>query len=136
MRDFRLLSEFSLRRRAMLLRISSTILRSRRCRPQWMGATFHSIVLHSTPLRTATQYFLSVHACLTHPQRSGRFNLWPFVSTLTLHFRFDDTKGDRQCYLDFQSALRNLGSVDVAFSECGETGFYSCVEDVETAVSS
>jgi len=49
---------------------------------------------------------------------------------------FDDAAGDRQCFTDFQQALRALGDSDPAFAECGSTGFYSCVEDVETAVSS
>ena len=49
---------------------------------------------------------------------------------------FSDASGDRVCYEAFQSSLRKLGDDDKAFSECGATGFYSCVEDVETAVSS
>ena len=51
-------------------------------------------------------------------------------------FWFSDASGDRVCYEAFQSSLRKLGDDDQAFSECGATGFYSCVEDVETAVSS
>ena len=51
-------------------------------------------------------------------------------------FWFDAAAGDRQCYTNFQHALRTLGDSDTAFSECGTTGFYSCVENVETAVSS
>jgi len=51
-------------------------------------------------------------------------------------FWFSPTAGDEQCYVAFQAALRHLGANDTAFSECGQTGFYSCVEDVETAVSS
>jgi len=43
---------------------------------------------------------------------------------------------DQQCFADFQSALRDLGASDTAFSECDDHGFYSCVERVETAVSS
>mmetsp|Transcript_23988 Transcript_23988/g.66384 ORF Transcript_23988/g.66384 Transcript_23988/m.66384 type:complete len:210 (-) Transcript_23988:411-1040(-) len=49
---------------------------------------------------------------------------------------FDGVAEDKQCFLNFQVALRDLGDNDAAFSECGTTGFYSCVEDVETAVSS
>eukprot|EP00931_Biecheleriopsis_adriatica_P073306 TRINITY_DN47617_c0_g1_i1.p1 TRINITY_DN47617_c0_g1~~TRINITY_DN47617_c0_g1_i1.p1 ORF type:complete len:766 (+),score=183.36 TRINITY_DN47617_c0_g1_i1:25-2298(+) len=41
-----------------------------------------------------------------------------------------------QCFADFQHALEKLGKEDSAFSECDKTGFYSCVERVETAVSS
>ena len=51
-------------------------------------------------------------------------------------FWFSDASGDRVCYEAFQASLRKLGDDDKAFSECGATGFYSCVEDVETAVSS
>jgi len=51
-------------------------------------------------------------------------------------FWFSAASGDRTCYVTFQDALRALGANDSAFSECGRTGFYSCVEDVETAVSS
>eukprot|EP00947_MAST-08B_sp_MAST-8B-sp1_P002728 g2728.t1 len=54
---------------------------------------------------------------------------------------FDDSKGDRQCYTDFQNALKKLGGLDgsagdKAFSDCDANGFYSCVDRVETAVSS
>jgi len=41
-----------------------------------------------------------------------------------------------KCYLNFQNELKLLGQEDVAFSECDKHGFYSCVERVETAVSS
>ena len=43
---------------------------------------------------------------------------------------------DKQCFTDFQAALTALGKSDDAFSECDDTGFYTCVERVETAVSS
>ena len=43
---------------------------------------------------------------------------------------------DKTCFTNFQDALRELGSSDPAFSECDKTGFYSCVNRVETAVSS
>jgi len=43
---------------------------------------------------------------------------------------------DRTCFESFQIALGELGNTDPAFSECGENGFYSCVENVETGVSS
>lgn len=43
---------------------------------------------------------------------------------------------DKRCFLDLQDALKALGSNDTAFSECDKTGFYSCVDRVETAVSS
>lgn len=49
---------------------------------------------------------------------------------------FDQTANDKKCYTDFQDALRALGNSDASFSECDETGFYSCVNRVETAVSS
>lgn len=41
-----------------------------------------------------------------------------------------------QCFTNFQQSLKKLGDVDKAFSECDKTGFYSCVNRVETAVSS
>eukprot|EP01063_Lacrimia_lanifica_P029598 TRINITY_DN4559_c0_g1_i1.p1 TRINITY_DN4559_c0_g1~~TRINITY_DN4559_c0_g1_i1.p1 ORF type:complete len:484 (+),score=225.33 TRINITY_DN4559_c0_g1_i1:970-2421(+) len=43
---------------------------------------------------------------------------------------------DEQCYLDFQEALRDLGDNNPDFAKCGADGFYSCVDQVETAVSS
>jgi hypothetical protein len=43
---------------------------------------------------------------------------------------------DKECFTGFQNELRNLGNDDTSFSECDKTGFYSCVERVETAVSS
>jgi hypothetical protein len=49
---------------------------------------------------------------------------------------FGAESGDNQCWADLQAALRHLGDTDDAFSQCGETGFYSCVKDVETGVSS
>jgi len=51
-------------------------------------------------------------------------------------FWFDGNAGTRQCFTNFQEALRRLGREDPAFSECDKTGFYSCVDRVETAVSS
>ncbi|CAK0803230.1 unnamed protein product [Prorocentrum cordatum] len=45
-------------------------------------------------------------------------------------------QGDNQCFADFQDALRELGRSDPAFSECDNDGFYSCVDRIETAVSS
>jgi len=44
--------------------------------------------------------------------------------------------GDQTCFASFQHQLRDLGRTDIAFSECGKHGFYSCVDAVETAVSS
>ncbi|GMH87678.1 hypothetical protein TL16_g10935 [Triparma laevis f. inornata] len=43
---------------------------------------------------------------------------------------------DKKCYTDMQDTYRGFGATDDAFSECGTTGFYSCVEAVETSVSS
>lgn len=43
---------------------------------------------------------------------------------------------DKVCFTDFQAGLTALGATDPAFSECDQTGFYTCVERVETAVSS
>lgn len=43
---------------------------------------------------------------------------------------------DRKCFIDLQVSLTDLGAHDPAFSECDTDGFYSCVERVETAVSS
>ncbi|GMI14195.1 hypothetical protein TrVE_jg9331 [Triparma verrucosa] len=43
---------------------------------------------------------------------------------------------DRQCYTTMQDTYRAFGETDDAFSECGTTGFYSCVDAVETSVSS
>lgn len=45
-------------------------------------------------------------------------------------------KDDKKCFLDMQEALRELGTNDPAFTECDKGGFYSCVDRVETAVSS
>lgn len=51
-------------------------------------------------------------------------------------FWFDNDSDDKKCFIAFQDALRKLGSQDPAFSECDATGFYSCVDRVETGVSS
>jgi len=51
-------------------------------------------------------------------------------------FWFGHGTNDAQCFQDFQSSLRHLGRNDMAFRECDENGFYSCVDRVETAVSS
>lgn len=45
-------------------------------------------------------------------------------------------KDDKQCFVDLQGAMEELGANDVAFSECDTDGFYSCVDRVETCVSS
>lgn len=42
---------------------------------------------------------------------------------------------DRQCFLNFQSRLREL-SQEAAFRECDERGLYSCVSRVEASASS
>jgi hypothetical protein len=47
-----------------------------------------------------------------------------------------NTGSDRTCYTDMQATYTEFGNTDDAFSECGETGFYSCVDRVETSVSS
>eukprot|EP00039_Didymoeca_costata_P031003 m.32650 g.32650 ORF g.32650 m.32650 type:complete len:694 (+) comp8434_c0_seq2:101-2182(+) len=52
------------------------------------------------------------------------------------NFWFSETANDKQCYTTFQNALKALGDNDEAFANCGQQGFYSCVADVETAVSS
>lgn len=41
-----------------------------------------------------------------------------------------------KCFTDLQNSMKALGDHDVAFKECDKTGFYSCVDRVETAVSS
>jgi hypothetical protein len=51
-------------------------------------------------------------------------------------FWFDATTNDRQCYTTMQERYTWLGANDDAFSDCGEKGWYSCVEHVETSVSS
>jgi len=51
-------------------------------------------------------------------------------------FWFDATTNDKQCYTTMQDTYRGFGANDDAFSHCGTTGFYSCVEFVETSVSS
>jgi len=56
---------------------------------------------------------------------------WMFQSCTT---PADDKS--KQCFTDFQSKLKAFGDDDKAFSECDKTGFYSCVDRVETAVSS
>jgi len=45
-------------------------------------------------------------------------------------------KADKQCFTNLQNSLRALGGLNAAFSECDTRGFYSCVDRVETAVSS
>jgi hypothetical protein len=49
---------------------------------------------------------------------------------------FSDLANDKQCMMTFQDSLRTLGVNDKAFSECDNNGFYSCVDRVETSVSS
>ncbi|CAJ1405443.1 unnamed protein product, partial [Effrenium voratum] len=80
------------------------------------------------------------------PLLSWAFNAMAYRGFVFLHrstlleeapsFWFDGNADSRQCFEDFQEALRGLGESDVAFSECEKDGFYSCVGRVETAVSS
>jgi len=42
---------------------------------------------------------------------------------------------DRVCFGTFQAAMRSL-ALEAAFSECDKTGFYSCLDRVETSASS
>lgn len=48
----------------------------------------------------------------------------------------EGTKADKVCYTNMQATYQGLGNTDDAFSDCGPKGFYSCVEHVETSVSS
>ena len=48
----------------------------------------------------------------------------------------EGTQLDKSCYTDMQATYTNWGATDDAFSDCGPKGFYSCVEHVETSVSS
>mmetsp|Transcript_43405 Transcript_43405/g.72162 ORF Transcript_43405/g.72162 Transcript_43405/m.72162 type:complete len:117 (-) Transcript_43405:146-496(-) len=80
------------------------------------------------------------------PTNSFNFNVFGYRNFVFLErnklleepplFWFDASTGDAACLANFQNALAELGTEDVAFSECGKTGFYSCVDHVETAVSS
>jgi len=80
------------------------------------------------------------------PAASWSFNAVAYRGFVFLHratlleeppdFWFDGNDGCGQCFAIFQNKLRALGKEDVAFSECEKTGFYSCVDRVETAVSS
>lgn len=80
------------------------------------------------------------------PAASWSFNAAAYRGFVFLHraslleqppdFWFDGNDACRQCFTTFQDTLRALGNDDVAFSECEKTGFYSCVDRVETAVSS
>lgn len=47
-----------------------------------------------------------------------------------------DNDQDKYCFTDLQTKLKDLSINDNAFSNCGETGFYSCMQNVETSVSS
>ena len=49
---------------------------------------------------------------------------------------FSGASLDKAIFTAFQHDLRALGQTDSAFSDCDKTGFYSCVERVETGVSS
>jgi len=80
------------------------------------------------------------------PLNSWVFNAMAYRGFVFLHrstllqeppdFWFDGNKDSKQCYGTLQEALRTLGQDDIAFSECDQNGFYSCVDRVETAVSS
>jgi len=80
------------------------------------------------------------------PLRSHAFNVAAYRGFVFLHRAvlledaadhwFDAEKEDRVCFETFQDALRELGKSDPAFSQCDDKGFYSCVDRVETAVSS
>lgn len=83
------------------------------------------------------------------PLRSFAFNAAAYRGFVFLHratllekppaYWFNGVEGkdgDKQCFVDFQDSLRSLGETDSAFSECDTSGFYSCVDRVETAVSS
>jgi len=80
------------------------------------------------------------------PLRSWVFNAGAYRGFVFLHrstllqeppdFWFQGSAACRQCFADLQKSMIRLGLEDPAFSECDETGFYSCVGRVETAVSS
>lgn len=80
------------------------------------------------------------------PLRSWVFNAMAYRGFVFLHrsvlldeppaFWFDGNLESRKCFETFQDSLRSLGETDVAFSECDKNGFFSCVDRVETAVSS
>jgi len=80
------------------------------------------------------------------PMESWLFNAAAYRGFVFLHrtsllddppdFWFDGVEACRTCFTDFQQGLRRLGQEDKAFSECDTHGFYSCVDRVETAVSS
>jgi hypothetical protein len=80
------------------------------------------------------------------PALSWTFNALAYRGFVFLHrsvlmdeppaFWFEGKDATRQCFTDFQESLAHLGRSDPAFSECDKTGFYSCVNRVETAVSS
>lgn len=80
------------------------------------------------------------------PLRSWVFNAMAYRGFVFLHrsvlldeppaFWFDGNVESRKCFATFQDSLRSLGESDVAFSECDKNGFFSCVDRVETAVSS
>jgi len=80
------------------------------------------------------------------PLVSWAFNALAYRGFVFLHraalldeppdFWFDGDIICKKCFTDFQETLRELGKTDPAFSECDTNGFYSCVDRVETAVSS
>ena len=80
------------------------------------------------------------------PLRSHAFNVAAYRGFVFLHGSvlldepaphwFAGNKKDKTCFTKFQDALKELGANDSAFSACDKTGFYSCVDRVETAVSS
>ncbi|CAK9071094.1 Hypothetical protein (Fragment) [Durusdinium trenchii] len=79
------------------------------------------------------------------PLRSWLFNAVAYRSFVFLHrstlldeapeFWFGNAES-KKCFQTFQETLKSLGDSDVAFRECDQEGFYSCVDRVETAVSS
>lgn len=80
------------------------------------------------------------------PLRSHAFNVAAYRGFVFLErgalldeppsFWFSADSNDRQCFTTFQDELRELGASDGLFSQCDTNRFYSCVDRVETAVSS
>jgi len=80
------------------------------------------------------------------PMNSWVFNALAYRGFVFLHrstllqeppdFWFDGNAASRKCFTSFQDHLKWYGDSDIAFSQCEQDGFYSCVGRVETAVSS
>jgi hypothetical protein len=113
----------------------------------WMS-WIHEDVGHSTaayvynPIHTPMQVPSDGEGIPLHPHLFNNiaYRTFVFLNRAKLldpppNFWFSETTRDKQCFVDFQVSFAGLAQKPM-FSDCGKTGFYSCMSQVETSVSS